>query len=407
VVRDGRLRIGIDASCWGNKRGYGRYTRELLRAVLTLDQQNEYRLFLDAETARQCEDLPRAEQARRVVVETSQAAAWHASVSGHRSLRDLWAMGRAVRQYGPDLDLFYFPSVSTFFPVRGPAKIVITIYDAIPRRYPELIFPRWRNQLLWRLKMRWAVWQASLITTISETAKQNIVQDLRLTESRVKVVPGAVSRVFHSLSDRSQMRRVVGKYGIEDNERFILYVGGISPHKNLPTVLAAYAALIQRPGVQDVKLVVAGDFGIGAFSSNYPALQEKIAALGLSGKVIFTGFIADSELLQFYNAGELLVLPSFDEGFGLPALEAMACGTPVVASRAGAMPEVIGEAGRYFNPYAPEELTVRLQEVLADQPLREEMRRQGLRRAQAFSWERSAHAVLAAFEQLGRNPGAS
>jgi len=405
MVGDGRLRIGIEASGWANKRGQGRYAREVLRAMLTLDQQNEYRLFLDTATARQCEDLPNSERAKPVVVETSPTTAWLASASGRRSLREVWATVEAVRQYGPDLDLFYFPSVTSFFPMRGPVKVVITIHDAIPQRYPELIFRHWRNQLLWRLKVRWAMWQASLITTVSETAKQDNMKELSLTEGRVKVVPDAVSAAFHPLSERSQLRQTVAKYGIANNDRFILYVGGISRHKNLTTVIDAYAALIRRPGVQDVKLVIVGDFSIGVFSSTYSVLQEKIFALGLSGKVIFTGFISDSELLQFYNAGELLVLPSFDEGFGLPALEAMACGTPVVASRAGAMPEVIGEAGRYFNPYATEELSARLQEVLADQPLREEMRRQGLQRARAFSWERSAHAALAAFEQLARNPG--
>jgi len=186
------MKIGVDASCWLNKRGPGRYTRELLRALLAVDQENEYRLFLDAETARQCEDLPESERVSRLVVQTSEAAAYAASASGHRTLRDLWTMGQAVRQFSHDLDLFYFPSVYTFFPLRSSPKIVVTIHDMIPQHYPDLMFPRWHNELLWRLKVRWAVWQADLIATGSETARRDIIRAFRMAEDVVKVVPNAV-----------------------------------------------------------------------------------------------------------------------------------------------------------------------------------------------------------------------
>ena len=300
------MKIGVDASCWVNNRGPGRYTRELLRALLSLDQQNDYWLFLDAETARQCEDLPESQRASRIVIQTSQAAAHGASASGHRSLRDLWAMGRAVRQFSHDLDLFYFPSVYTFFPLRSSPKVVVTIHDMIPKHYPELMFPHWRNELLWRLKVRWAVWQANLIVTGSETAKRDIISALRIGEEVVKVVPNAVSTVFHPLHDRSQTRQVLAKYGIESPERFILYVGGLSPHKNLTTVIDAYASLIHRENVQDVRLVLVGDFAKDVFYSNYSALRERVEMLGLSGQVVFTGFVSDSELPYFYNAAQLL-----------------------------------------------------------------------------------------------------
>jgi glycosyltransferase involved in cell wall biosynthesis len=394
--------IGVDASCWANKRGYGRYTRELLRALLALDQQNQYRFFLDAATASQSDDLP--EQAQQVVIKTSQAAAEAASASGHRSLRDLWAMRQGVHQSGQDLDLFYFPSVYTYFPFKGSARVVVTIHDTTAERYPRLIFPNWRSRLLWKLKVRWAVRQASLITTVSEASRRHIMEEFGVREGEVRVVPDAVNTQFHPLEDRSHTPSALAQCGIGAQDAFILYVGGISPHKNLATLVEAYASLVRRKAGHEVKLVLVGDFQRDVFYSSYTELKRKVEALGVSEKVIFTGFVSDPQLLHFYNAATLLVLPSFDEGFGLPVLEAMACGTPVVASRAGALPEVVGEAGLLFDPYAPEELRDRLERMLEDASLRQEMGRKGLARAKEFSWENSARAALAAFQELEAGP---
>ena len=133
-------------------------------------------------------------------------------------------------------------------------------------------------------------------------------------------------------------------------------------------------------------------------------MLNKAAELGLTGKVIFTGFVSDLHLLHFYNTAAAFVTASIDEGFGLPPLEAMACGTPVIASYAGAITEVVGQAGRYFDPHAKIELATRLHKVLSDVQLREEMSRQGLLRSQVFSWEQSALKTLRLFEQVCRQP---
>ena len=134
--------------------------------------------------------------------------------------------------------------------------------------------------------------------------------------------------------------------------------------------------------------------------SSYESLQRRIADLGLTQQVIFTGFVPDDELVHIYNAADIMVLPSFDEGFGLPAVEAMACGAPVVASRAGALPEVVGDAGIFFDPHSPRELKECLEALLRDTEKRLELRQRGLIRARDFSWERSAATALAALEEL-------
>jgi glycosyltransferase involved in cell wall biosynthesis len=394
------MKIGVDASCWMNKRGYGRYTRELLRAMLILDQENEYWFFMDSETARESEDLPETERVRRIIVETSQAAARAASASGRRSLQDVWKMTRAVRQHGRKLDLFYFPAEYTFFPLSTQAKVVLTCHDTTAERFPSLIFPNKRAQLFWRLKVRWALWRADLVTTVSEAAKRDLMSQYGLSDEMVEVVPDGVDPVFRPLADREETGRVLSAHGIASTQRFILYVGGISPHKNLATLLDAYASLVREGKDQNVKLVLIGDFEKDVFYSSYAAVRDRVEALSLRGKVVFTGFVSDADLPHFYNAAELLVLPSFAEGFGLPALEAMACGTPVAVSTAGALPEVVGDAGLLFDPYSANEIRQRLQELIQNEELRRELGRRGLRRARDFSWECSARRALDTFNGL-------
>ena len=391
------MKIGVDASCWTNKRGYGRYTRELLRALLALDQRNEYRLFLDAETAREADDLP--EGVEQVIVGTSRAASRAASAAGRRSLRDLWAMRQAASQQGADLDLFYFPSVYTFFPLKTRARVVVTIHDTTAERYPNLIFPNRQSRLFWKIKVQLALRQAKIVATVSEASKREIVEHFRLSEERVRVVPDAVGGEFYPIDTSARTENRLANYGVNSGERFILYVGGISPHKNLGTLVEAHSMLVQNQNEKDVKLVLIGDYQQDVFYSCYSDLKQQIRKLGTNGNVVFTGFVDDADLVYFYNAAAALVMPSFDEGFGLPSLEAMACGTPVVASRAGALPEVVGEAGLLFDPGSPEELKRQLKQLLSDEKLRARLGRKGLLRAKEFSWKQSARSALAVFEE--------
>jgi glycosyltransferase involved in cell wall biosynthesis len=403
-MSDSGLHIGVDGNCWANRRGYGRYMRELLRTLLAMDQHNRYSFYLDAVTAAQCDDLPGT--ARQVVARTRQSAVEAASATGSRSLRDLWAMRSAVAQEAAGLDLFYFPSVYTYFPVPARVPVLVTIHDTIPERFPHLTFSSPRTRLMWTLKTRYAVRQATAagrpgaIATVSETAKRAIVAHFGVPAERVVVIPDAAGREFRPLLHDSTSAEVLQRYDITGAGRFILYVGGLSPHKNLPALLEAFVALVADGAWPDVQLVLVGDYTGDSFLSGYDALRQAAAAPALQGRVRFTGFVPDEHLVHIYNAAAALVLPSFDEGFGLPAVEAMACGTPVVVSRAGALPEVVGEAGLLFDPAAPRELRACLDEVLTNDVLRMALRERGLRRASEFSWERSTAIALDVFEAL-------
>ncbi|MEO6223605.1 MAG: glycosyltransferase family 1 protein [Vicinamibacterales bacterium] len=395
------MRIGIDANCWANKRGYGRYTRELVSTVLEIDTSNSYTLFIDAQTERQCAgDLP--SRARRVIVPTRSAATDAAAADGHRSLSDLWAMSRAVSSRSAAFDLFYFPTVYTFFPVPRRLKPLVTIHDTIAERRPALVFPHWRNRLFWTLKVGWAVRQASLILTVSDTAKSAVRFHFGLDDCRVRVVSDAVSPDFRPTEDTPERRSLLAAVGIEPGQRFLLYVGGISPHKSIETLVDAYGKLAQEDAYRDLRLVLIGDYKRDVFFSSYESLRQRLGASGVdASKVIFTGFVPDADLRHWYSAAQALVLPSLDEGFGLPAIEAMACGTPVVASRGGALPEVVGDAGCLFEPRDVSALATSLKALLSDDSLRQALSSKGLARAAQFTWRASARTLIDAFEEVG------
>jgi len=393
------VRIGVDAACWANRRGYGRYTRELVTAILEADSRNEYTLFMDSETARQCQDLP--SRARHVIVPTRAAAADAASAAGHRSLADLWAMARAVSARSRELDLFYFSSVYSFFPVTRRLKPVVTIHDTIAERHPKLVFPHWRNRLFWNVKVAWAVRQAAMIVTVSDNARTSVMEEFGLPDRSIRIVPDAVSPEFRPVDDAPERARLLAAHGLPPDSRFILYVGGISPHKNIESLVDAFGELIRREPLSDLRLVLVGDFQGDVFFSSYQGLRERVKALGAESKVVFTGFVPDADLPHWYGAAKVLVMPSVDEGFGLPALEAMACGTPVVASRRGALPEVVGDAGILFDPQSVTELRDALSQLLTDARLHGTLSAKGVHRASQFTWQASARSAIALFEEVG------
>lgn len=397
------MRIGIDASCWVNRRGYGRYTRELVHAMLDVDPSHEYVLFLDAASAKAAHDLPSADRAQLVTIETGASAAQAAAADGSRSVADLWRMRAAVKSWNGKLDVLYFPADYTYFPVSTSAKVVITKHDMIDRRVPNMLFPSWRSRLLWEAKVQLAMRRADLVFTVSETSRRDIVNAFGFGPQRVRVVSDAVDPAFTPTANDARRADVLGRYGIAAKDRFVLYVGGISPHKNLITLVQAYQQWAERDaGRHEVSLVLVGDYASDVFHSSYQSIKAIVDGADMASRIRFAGFVPDAELGDLYSAADVLVLPSLYEGFGLPVLESMACGTPVIASDAGALPEVVGDAGLLFDPHRPDQLADALERVLSDEGLRDDLASRGLRRAATFSWKASALTALAAFREIAR-----
>ncbi len=388
-------RIGVDACCWSNRRGFGRFARELLSALVASDKDHEYIFFVDQDTARAC-TFPR--EARVVTASTDVVPTVAAAASGRRSLKDMWTLSRAVAR--EPIDLFFFPAVYSYFPIINRCKIVVTIHDMIADHHPERVFPDWKSKLFWKMKQNVALRQADMLLTVSHHAKQQIVEYFRIPDARVATTTEGPSAAFTHMPNSPRAAQVLERYGLKPDEPFVLYVGGISPHKNLGVLVEAFHGLAADARFAGHKLVLVGDYKGDVFHSHYAELKSDIDQRGLEKSVLFTGFVSDQDLVELYNVAHALVLPSLEEGFGLPAVEAMACGTPVIASDRGSLPEVVGQAGRFFDPARPDLLVTILQEVLNSESLRGSMRLAGLERSKLFTWKAAAQSIIALFHHV-------
>ncbi|MGD9564399.1 MAG: glycosyltransferase family 4 protein [Pyrinomonadaceae bacterium] len=367
-------------------------------SVAEIDDRNEYLFFIDSETT-EADDIPPT--AKKITTNTEFSQVKAAAAEGRRSLSDLWSMSREVLKHR--IDVFFFPAVYSYFPIFNRTKVLLTLHDVIADHHPELIFPNARSKFFWKLKQKVAIRQADLIATVSDYSKKEIVDYFRLPESRLRIISEAARPVFKVLPTNNGFVSTLARHGLAPGERFLLYVGGISPHKNLSRLIDAFRRIGDVDLNANLKLVLVGDYKDDPFFSAYPQLKSQVSDFGLNDKVIFTGFIADEDLAYLYNAATLLVFPSLEEGFGLPAIEAMACGTPVVASGTGSLPEILGPVGRFFDPMNVEDMASVIRGVLADEPLRQKMKVDGLQRSEGFRWKRAAEDTLAIFEELGSN----
>lgn len=389
------MRIGVDACCWSNRRGFGRFTRELLSAMAARGDGHSYIYFSDQQTATTAA-FP--EGVEVVVADTTVAATDAASAEGRRSLRDLLALTQAVHR--TDLDVFFFPAVYSYFPIIPGPPLVVTIHDVIADHYPEATFPNKRLKYFWKAKQRLALLQSDTVLTVSEASKEAICDYFSLPEQRVAVTTEAASADFESISEGPDPE-VLARYGLTPQDRFVLYVGGISPHKNLGTLVQAMAELGRDPASADVSLVLVGDYSGDVFHTDYPRLKRQVDGLERPDRVRFAGYVPDADLVHLYNGAAMLAFPSLEEGFGLPAVEAMQCGTPVIASDRGSLPEIVGEAGLLFDPLDAVAIRDVMSRVLNDAGVRERMRREGLARARRFTWDEAARRTVEVLEAAG------
>jgi glycosyltransferase involved in cell wall biosynthesis len=381
------MRIGVDATSTQNSRGYGRHARALLNALVRLDARNDYTFFMDANWA--SGTLPSGAQVRWV--QTDVPAATAASANGRRSVLDMVRMSRAMSDWS--FDLLFFPTIYTYVPVLSPAKKVVMIHDVIAETYPQLTLPSLPAKLFWRSKVAAGRWQADAIVTVSDFSRQGILKHFKIDPDRVFVIGEASDPIFCVLPDPKPTPRLCG-LDLARHGRLIVYVGGFSPHKNLETLVSAFAKLAAQSRFSDLRLVLVGEDKKEVFHSYSGTIKRQVEALGLADRVIFTGYLPDEELVVLLNLATVLALPSLIEGFGLPAVEAAACGCPVVATNVSPLPALLGEGGVFIDPTVQEELEAALSQVIESASLRDHMRKAGQAAAGKLTWEGAARQMM-------------
>jgi glycosyltransferase involved in cell wall biosynthesis len=365
-------RIAIDARKWRDY-GIGTYVRNIVRALALIDTANTYFLFCHHEDVPTLKDL--SENFVPVVDE-----------SPGYSLREHWSLPSQLRKLGADL--FHEPHY--VLPLLLGTKSVVTIHDCIHLRFPEYL-PNPGAIYYARFMMGSALRRAKVVFTVSEASKRDILHFFPKTEpSRIHVVSNAIDADLLDAPDQDELDRVKERYQIA--QRFILYAGNIKPHKNLPRLIEAFARLRATPGHEDVHLMIIGD-EIG----KTPELRRRVESFRLRPFVRFFGFVPERTLAALYRLATVFVFPSQYEGFGLPPLEAMACGTPVVTSNVSSLPEVVGNAAVLVDPHDGEAIAVGLSRVLDDPAFAADLREKGQIQAKKFNWEDSARKTLSGY----------
>ena len=373
------MRIAFDATSIPRlMAGAGVYTDNLIRALARVDVDNEYVLFAKGDAF---DGLARARPSFRVV---------HAG-GRSRATRLAWEQLMLPAQLrARAIDVLHSPHHTTPMVVAG-CRRVVTFHDLtffiLPERYP-------RSRRLYFQSISWAAAKAAaMLICPSQAVRDDIVRILHAPPEKVRPIAEAASPAFRVIDDPAVLDRLRYNHLLPD--RFILSVGSLEPGKNRTTLLKAFAEL-RRRGVEQ-KLVVAGQR-----AWNYGDDFRLAEDLGLKGHVIFTGYVAPEEMPALYNAADLFVFPSLYEGFGLPVLEAMACGVPVVASNVSSIPEVTGDAALLVDPRDAEALCDAMERILKDADLSASLRQRGLERASTFSWERAARETIEVYEEALR-----
>ncbi|MBU2578197.1 glycosyltransferase family 4 protein [Patescibacteria group bacterium] len=373
------MRIGIDLHMVNDfMQGSRTYTYNVTRALIEIDRKNDYFLYFSNIQKSIPPFLQRSNVHIKRIVPTNRAIRLPFSFP--------------LKLANDRIDVFHCQYMAP--PVlRTP--YVVTLHDILYEHYPEFFPPLLR--FFMKLFYPYCARRAAYVLTVSQYCKNSIVDIYGLPEEKVEVAYDGVSNDFRPHRNKTLIDAVAKKYGIASN--YILFVGRLEPRKNIPGLLKAFYTLKKKTSAP-YQLVI-----VGMKDFKYQKIFNTVTKYQLEKDVIFTGRVKQKDLPLIYNGADLFVYPSFGEGFGIPPLEAMACGVPVITSDTTALPEVVGDAGILINPWDTNELSEMMNKVLSDDGLRNKMINRGLEQSKRFSWSKTAETVLQVYEKVYKESG--
>jgi glycosyltransferase involved in cell wall biosynthesis len=365
------MRFAVDAHAIGRHlTGNEVYIRSLLGGFAEVDRRSEFITYVSEPGAERW--IP------------DRFAVRHVSANPYSRLG--WDLGRLIRADRPDLIHVQYTA-----PLLARTPIVVTVHDVSFIEHPEYFTAIRRSQL--RLTVGQTVKRAARILTVSEFSRDAILRAYNIAPAKIRVIPNAANPEFRVIG-RERAQKAVSERLHFDNP-FIFSVGDLQPRKNQIGLIAAFSKLIAECPHLKHHLVLTGKE-----TWFTPKVIEAARSCGFASRIHFTGFVSDPDLLELYNACDCFVFPSFYEGFGLPILEAMACGRAVACSNTSSMPEVADGAGLLFDPHQTGEITRALKDILLDSELRGRLERLGMQRAAGFTWKKSARATLDVYKEV-------
>jgi len=385
-----QIRIGIDARFYGPKqKGLGRYVQKLVENLERVDLINQYIIFLRRENW--SEYQPSQPNFKKVLTDYR----WY-------SLPEQILM--PIKIWQQKVDLMHYPHFNV--PIFCLKPFVVTIHDLVLRKFPtrraSTLGPvlYWLKNLAYRLVVYLTIKRAKKIIAVSNYTKKDILKYFKVKPEKIEVfyegAPVRKDTGRDSPSDTVLESRTVSEglsLPVSLPKPYILYVGNAYPHKNLERLILSFKKLIEDKQIY-CQLVL-----VGELDYFYQRLR-KMSSVVPSGRIIFTDFVSDKELASLYQNASLYVFPSLGEGFGLPPLEAMAFGLPVVCSKATCLPEVLGQAAVYFNPENIEEMAEKIKQVLKDKKLQEKLIDQGFKRIQKYQWSKMVQETLGIYKTM-------
>ncbi len=371
------MQIGIDARLvYHQPAGISRYTRHLMRAISKINREDDFIVF---QHRRHTEPLISMPNFRRATL--------------------FAPVHTRLEQFMLPLELMRFPldllhSTDFIPPLRASLPTVITVHDLAFLHWPHFLT---KDSAAYYGQIDRGVRRASHIIVPSESTKKDLVAQLGVPKNKVSVIYEAADDSFGPLPVEPTRREICQRYGLPNT--FILFVGTIEPRKNVDGLLHAFRHLLDKYNMDEVGLAIAGGRGW-----LYEDILDLIRKLKLERNVFTLGRVNDGDLHKLYVGARCHVHPAHYEGFGLPPLEAMACGTPTIVSNVSSLPEVVGDAALMVNPENWEELAIAMHRLLTDDQLHAELREKGLQRARCFSWEQAAERTLEVYRRVIEDP---